>query len=173
MLCTVLNSPGSVPERPQESSSLPSGEILVHDGVAVPVGNVDIAGVRVDGCMGRIAEGFAAESARSSSLLAQCHQQSTVQRELANGMVGCVDAVERLVRPDGSAVSAREDALAPRVDDGAIAVEDDHGMLAAVEHVDVVVCVNGNRRGLLVRPAPPADLPNRRPIRRTCTRRRL
>ena len=150
MLWTVLNSPGSVPERPHESRCCPSGGILVDDGVAVPVGDVDVAGVRVDGGVGRVAERLAAEPARSASLLPDGHQELAVEGELANGVVGGVDAVEGVVGAYGGSVCAREDSLAPRVDDGPIAVEDDYRMMASVEDVDVVVVVYGDGRGLLV-----------------------
>jgi hypothetical protein len=64
-----------------------------------------------------------------------------------------VGQVEDVVGVDVQAVRARVLALAPGAQEVARAVEHDHGVLAAIEHVDVVLAVAGHRGGVLEPPA--------------------
>ena len=80
---------------------------------------------------------------------AQRQQQFAVGRELANGVVEIVGAVDDIVRalairPDRDAVRPHEQTLAPRTQEGAVRSEDADRMLAAVKDVNAVV--RGRRR---------------------------
>src|ERR1700722_4828738 len=68
-------------------------------------------------------------------------------------MVAIVGAVERVVAVDVDAVGAAEQAFAPRAQELAVAVEHHHGMLAAVEDIDMVFAVDGDRRHVAELPA--------------------
>src|SRR5260370_30726956 len=59
-----------------------------------------------------------------------------------------VGEADRAVGGDGDAVRAPDDTLAPRALEGALAIEHDHGMRAAVEDPHVVLGVHGHRRRL-------------------------
>ena len=68
-------------------------------------------------------------------------------------MVAVVGAVERVVAVDVDAVRAAEQAFAPGAQEVAVAVEHHHRMLAAVEDVDAVLAVDGDRRDVAELPA--------------------
>jgi hypothetical protein len=68
-------------------------------------------------------------------------------------MAAIVGQEHRVVRRDVDAVGARISTLAPGVPEIAGAVEDDHRVLAAVEHIDVVVAVDADPADLLEGPA--------------------
>src|SRR5262249_35715432 len=61
---------------------------------------------------------------------------------LAHGVVAVVGAVELVVGIDVEAVGAPEEALAPAPDEVAVAVEHDHRVVAAIEHVDAVLAID-------------------------------
>ena len=66
-------------------------------------------------------------------------------RALAHRVVAVVGAVEIVVRVDVQAVRALEQALAPALEEVAVAIEHHHRMLAAIEDVDVVLAVDRDR----------------------------
>src|SRR5207253_672879 len=65
-----------------------------------------------------------------------------------------------VVGVDMKAMRAMEQALAPALDEVAVAVQDDHRMGAAVEHVDAIPAVDGDGGDILEVPA----VRQRRPI---------
>ena len=69
-----------------------------------------------------------------------------VERALADRVVAVVGQPDRVVRRHVDAVRPHEDALAPRPQEIAVAIEHAHRVLAAIEGVDVVVLVDPDRR---------------------------
>ena len=65
-------------------------------------------------------------------------------RAPAHRMIAVIGAVEIVVGVDVQAVRALEDALAPGAQEIALAVEHHHGVLAAIEDVDLVLAVDGD-----------------------------
>ena len=61
--------------------------------------------------------------------------------------------IDRVVGSHVHAMGTGEHAFAPGTQKVALAVEHDHRMLAAVEHVDVVVAIDANGANLVERPA--------------------
>src|ERR1700758_3069329 len=64
---------------------------------------------------------------------------------MANRVVAVVGQPDRIVRRHVDAMRPHEDALAPRAQEIAVAVEHTHRVLAAVEGVDVVFLVDADR----------------------------
>ncbi|MCO5089570.1 Gfo/Idh/MocA family oxidoreductase [Bosea sp. (in: a-proteobacteria)] len=60
-------------------------------------------------------------------------------------MAAVVGTVDVSVRRHVDAVRAHEDALASGIQKIAVPVEDDHRMLAAIEHVDAILVVDAHR----------------------------
>ena len=65
-------------------------------------------------------------------------------RAPAHRVVAVVGAIEIVVGVDVQPVRAMEDALAPGAQEIALAVEHHHGVLAAIEDVDLVLAVDGD-----------------------------
>ena len=84
------------------------------------------------------------------------------ERALAHGVVAVVGAVEIVVGVDVHAVRALEQALAPRAQEIALAIEHDHRVLAAIEDVDPILAVHADRRHVLEIPARRAASPSSR-----------
>ena len=78
---------------------------------------------------------------------------ASVQGAAAYTVVLLVDHVHGVVGGVGDAVGGGEDALTPRPDKSPVGLENDDGMLPAVEDVDAVVGVYGDVGALLERPA--------------------
>src|SRR6185437_1347062 len=76
-----------------------------------------------------------------------------IEAAFAHRMVAVIGAPDRLVRPHVDAVRAMEQPLAPRGEEIALAIEDDHRVGAAIEDVDAVAMIDGDPRDLLQRPA--------------------
>src|SRR5262245_40082497 len=76
-----------------------------------------------------------------------------VQCELADSMVAVVDTPDRVIRGDVNAVRPDEISLAPRLDELAVAVEDDNRVLTPVEHVHVILAVRRYRDDFSITPA--------------------
>src|SRR2546422_11753948 len=92
--------------------------------------------------MGGPVEGFALPLGCWLVGAAEGHQQLAVQGELLNGMESIIHAVDGVVGAGVDTVRPlAEEALAKRSQHVAITVEDDDGMFAPVEHVDVVLRV--------------------------------
>ena len=69
-----------------------------------------------------------------------------LRRTLAHRGAEIVGQVEHVIGAGGCSVSIDEtDVLAPGAQEPAVPVEHDHGMGAAVEHVDVVLAVHADR----------------------------
>ena len=114
-------------------------------GVAVAVGDVDLAGHRGDGGMGRAIEGGTAPPGSRLLLLAQSEDEPAVEGELADGVHAVVGAPDVAVGADGEPVGAvAEDALAPGAQEVAVTVEDHDRVRAAGERVDIVLGIDGN-----------------------------
>ena len=128
------------------------GIVLVHARVAVTVGDVDVAGLGTERDVRGPVERLAALERRRLVGIADREQQLAVRSELPDRVVQIVGQPVRPVRPDGDAVRAPDHPLAPRPQERALPVEDDHRMLPPVEHDHVVLGVDGNAGGLHVRP---------------------
>ena len=135
------------------SEIVPVGVVLVDVGVGVPVGNVEIAVAGVDADVGRSSEGLAAHGRGGIAGVAEGEDELAVGGELSDGGVARVDAKDGVVGADGDAVRRGEDVFAPRAQEFSVAVEDDDGVSAAVEDVDVVAAVDGDGSGLSIGPA--------------------
>ena len=103
--------------------------------------------------MGTAVEGVAAHKAGGLSADAQSEQDRPVQPALADGVVAVVGAENGIVGPHGYAVGPGVSALAPGAEKVAVLVKDDHGVLAPVEGIDVVVGVHAHSGYFLESPA--------------------
>ena len=130
----------------------PVGRVLVDLRVAVAVGHVDLALRRQRG-VGAAAERLPAHEWRGLAGHADGHQHAAVERAFPHAMGAIVGAEDGVVGRHVHAVGAREHALAPRAQESALAVEHDHRMFAAVEHIDVVVAVHADGAHLVERPS--------------------
>ena len=90
-------------------------------------------------------ERLAAHIRRGFAGDADGQQHLAVEGALANRVVAVVGQPERVVRRHVHAVRPHEDALAPRAQEIAVAVEHAHRVLAAVEGVNIVVLVDADR----------------------------
>src|SRR5215467_9060348 len=72
---------------------------------------------------------------------------------LAHGVIAVVGAIERVGCIDVEPVRAAEHTLAPGAQEISLAVEHHHGMLSAVENVNLVLAVDCDRGDVLERPA--------------------
>ena len=143
MLWAILNCPGSVPELAPGHHELAGGGELVHARIAVAVGDIDLAlgrQRRVRAAMERLA----AHEGRRLAGHTDGELDLAGGRASAHGVIAVIGAVEIVVRIDVQAVRALEDALAPGAQEVALAVEHHHGVLAAIEHVDLVLAVDGD-----------------------------
>ena len=162
MLCGRLNWPGPVPGSPQDASSSPLRGKAVHAGVAVAVRDEHLAAARDRDVGHHIERAGRVQDRRFADPeaglgrprgVAQRHQELAVGRELAHGVVEVVGAPDMVVPVDEDAVRARENALAPGIQEAAVLVEHDHRMGAAIEDVDPVLGIDGDARDLDERPA--------------------
>src|SRR5437762_3968863 len=93
--------------------------------------------------MGRLIEGLALPLGRRLVGTAQRHEELPVEGEFLHRMQTVVDAIHQIVGADMNAVSTvAEQAFAPGAEEIALAVEHDYRMLAAVEHIDVVLRID-------------------------------
>ena len=115
--------------------------------IAVAVRDVEIA-LRREGGVGAAVERLAAHIGRRLSGNAEGLQHLSVERALPHRMVAVIGQPERFVRRHEDAMRPHEDALAPAAQQIAVAVEDAHRMLAAVEGIDIVVLVDADRRDI-------------------------
>ena len=68
-------------------------------------------------------------------------------------MIAVVGEEHRVVRRHVQAMRAREQPLTPGAQEIAFAVEHHHRMLAAIEHIDVVLLVDAHRADFVQRPS--------------------
>ena len=85
--------------------------------------------------------------------VAHCEQELAVVGELHSHLGAAVHQVDAVVRPYADAMSVMENALTPGIKKIAVRVEHHEGMVAAGEHVDVVVGVDGHAANLSPSPA--------------------
>src|SRR6188508_2726204 len=120
------------------------------------VAHIDVA-IRGHGSVCRPAEWSSTHRWRRAERAPDREDVATVLRPLPDRLVAAVGGIDVTVDPDRDAMREREVMLAvylaPRVEEVPIAVEDHHRMLPAVEHVDVVIRVDGDIRDLDERPA--------------------
>ena len=115
------------------------GAEAVDVGVAVAVGDEEVAGNGGDGKMSGAVEGLAAESiGRPADGL----EQFAFRSELSDDVMLGIGAVDGVVGADGDAVGASEDAVAPGGDVGAVWVEDYDGVFAAGVYEDSALGVD-------------------------------
>src|SRR6266508_3769406 len=110
--------------------------------IAVAVGHVEVA-VRRDGEVRRSIERWSASRDRADGLPVIARvgrhaarsdglQEAAVARESTHGLIAVVREPQRVVGRERDPVRAhREDALAPRADETAVALVDEHGVRAA------------------------------------------
>src|SRR6266850_1217047 len=78
--------------------------------------------------------------------IADRQPQLPLRRELPDRVVQVVGEPDAAVGPDVDAVGAADQSLAPRAQELAVPVEDDHRVLTPVEDPDVVTGVDGDAR---------------------------
>ena len=138
---------------PPRELELAIGGVLVDLCVAVAVGDVEVAGPGVDPDVRRSrSEGLAAHLGLGLALLAQPEDQLAVPGPFIDGVASCVDAKDRAVEPHRYPVRRDELAFAPRLDERAVLVEDDHRVLAPIPDVNIVVLVDRDGGRLFVEP---------------------
>ena len=98
-------------------------------------------------------ERFSAHVERRLARHAELQQNLAVERALAHGMPTVIGENIDVVWRHVNAVGSRILAFAPRAQELALAVEDHHRVLAAIEDVDVVVTVDPDSAHFLERPA--------------------
>jgi hypothetical protein len=69
------------------------------------------------------------------------HQQVPVTRELSDRLIGVICTVNQVIGANVDAMWAYKHLLAPRVDEPAIAFEDDDWMLAVPKNVDSIFAI--------------------------------
>ena len=90
------------------------GVVLVDGGVAVAVGDVDIAGSGVEGNVGALVEGLAAVEWRCFAWGAYGEEHHPVEGGLSDGVVAVVYTEQGVAfEADGEAVGVLEQALSP------------------------------------------------------------
>ena len=133
--------------------------VLVDARVDVPIGDVEVPRVGVNGDVGAAVERVAAIGIGMPAGNADRHQHPAVERTLADCVVSIVDAVDGVVRAERDGVGVREQALAPRSEESAVLAEQYHRVVAAVEDEDTVFRVDRDGGGvtppLAFREAPP------------------
>ena len=162
MLWAMLNCAGIGAGGAPAHQVLAVRRILVDAGIAVAVGDVDLALGRERGVRAAV-ERLAAQERRGLVGHADGQQDLALGGDLANRMVAVVGAVEVVVAVDMDAVGAAEQAFAPRAQEIAVAVEHHHRMLAAIEDVDAVLAVDGDGRDIAELPAVGQLAPSSRP----------
>ena len=103
--------------------------------------------------MGTAVKRLAAHKWRRLAGNAELEQDLAVQGDLAHEMAAIVGQEHRVVGRHVNAVGPRILALAPGSQETALSVEHDHRVLAAIEHIDVVVAVHTDPADLLERPS--------------------
>src|SRR5580692_12984 len=98
-------------------------------------------------------ERLAAHEGRRLAGNAELEQDFAVQGDLADEMAAIVREEHRIVWRHVDAVGSRILPLTPRPQKVALAIEDDHRVLTAVEHVNVVVAIDADPANLLEGPA--------------------
>jgi hypothetical protein len=125
----------------------------MHLRVEVTVGDEEVAGMRIDGDVSTLVERCAAHRLGGFATDADGHQDFPIGSALSHGMVVNVGEPDAIVGADRDAMGAGKHFLvAPAMKKLAAAIEDDDGSLAAVEHVDVALGVDGDA-GDVVRPS--------------------
>src|SRR5687767_3475201 len=137
------------------------GGETVDPRIAVTVGDIQFAVFRSNNSRGPVERRRAANDARVFFILrlkgpvvagvgtytdgTDRHQQFTVRRELADGVLEIIDTIDRVVRTDRNAVGApTESAAAPGRDEGAIALVDEHLVLFPRVKINAVARVDRN-----------------------------
>ena len=148
----MLNCPGPDPLLAPGPHQLAVGRILVNAGIAIAIGDEQVPVGRERG-VGAAVERLVAHERRRGAGHAERHQHLAFQRAASDGVAAVVGEVERLVRADMDAVGARIFSLTPGPQEIALAVEDDHRVLAAVEHIDLVLAVDRYGRDIAKLPS--------------------
>src|SRR5262249_54029705 len=125
---------------------------LVHARVAVAVAHINVAARRKRRVRATV-ERLAAHVWGRLPGHAELEQHLSLGGALAHDVTAVVGAVEDVVGVDVQPVRARERALPPGPDEVALAVEDDHRVLAAVEAVDAVLAIDRDRGDVLELPS--------------------
>ena len=125
--------------------------VLVHARIAVAVAHVDLAPGRQRRVRAAV-ERQAAHVGRRLPGDADLEQHLAVGRALAHEVAGVVGAIQDVVGVDVQPVGAREGPFSPRGQEVAVRVEDDHRVLAAVEHEHPIPAVDRNRGDVLQLP---------------------
>src|SRR5437879_9170323 len=95
--------------------------------------------------MGTAIERLATLIRRGFAGHADGHENFPVERALAHRVVAVISEEDRFVRTDGRAVSALENAVAPRAKKVAVAIKNNHRVLTARKAVNLVFVVHRNR----------------------------
>src|SRR6516162_5228698 len=94
--------------------------------------------------MGATIERLAALIGCGFSWNADRHQDFSVEGALPNRVIAVVRQKNRLIVTHGCAMGSFENAIAPRAEEVAIAIEDDDRMFATGEAVDLVLSIDCN-----------------------------
>ncbi len=102
--------------------------------------------------MGALAKRPSAHEGRRLTRDPDGEQDLPVERALAHRVIAIVGEVDRVVRREVQPMRMLEDALAPGAQDIAVAVENDHRMVAAVKRIDIVVAIDAYRGDIVQAP---------------------
>jgi hypothetical protein len=103
--------------------------------------------------MGAAMKRLAAHERRRLVRDADGQQHLAVSIALAHRMISIVGAIQMIVRVDMQSVRAAKQAFAPALDEIAGAIEHDHRVGAAIEHIDTVFAVDRDGGDIGQRPA--------------------
>ncbi len=132
---------------------LPLKRVLVHAGIAIAIGDIEIARLGIEGHLGGLVKGLAAVPSGRLTGHADGHQQFAVQAELIDTMGSIVRTVKGIIRTRCEAVGSGERALAPGGHKTAVGLKDHHGMIPPVKDVDAILAIHGHVGHLFEGPA--------------------
>jgi len=121
----------------------PIGGVFMHLGVAVAIGDKELARMGVDGHMGALVEGLAAHGFSGLPTGPDGHQDLSLRRTLAHRVVIGIGKPDGMVGAYGDRVGVRKHLfVAPGMQKVPVAVQYNHGMVTSIKQVDVALRVH-------------------------------
>src|SRR5437667_2322153 len=123
----------------------------MYPGIAVAVGDEELAGVRVNRDVRALIEGPSAHRRGGFSRRSDSHQDFALERALAHRMIEGIGEPDRVVGAHRHSVRIREGLLvAPAMQILAVAIDDDDRRVSAIEEIDAVLRIYYDSRDIVV-----------------------